>query len=428
MPYRSLTQVLLGIFAALLLLAAVMIYRALPPSHMVLMAGAPTTSYADFAARYVEALRRHGVDLEIRYTGGALANLEAIRDPDNSADLALTITGLASEGDARRLYSLGGVSRGALFIFYRSPQAIDRVSEMQGMRISTGAPGSSINATVRAILEEGGALGDGSRAVQLPEPDAIAALSSGAIDAMFVTGLPNSQAIRKTSQLPGVRLISVSQAGAIAQRDKTLSAVVLPRGYIDLKADLPANDVSLLAASTSLIVHQDLHPALQYLMLEVMKTIHREPDVFQRYGEFPAPQTRDLPLSPYAERFYRNGRRFLFDYLPFWLAALADRAVWIGVPLLALLLPALPLAVPGFYWATGRQLRRRILDLRVLEQEIHANREAARWAQFEQRAENIDLALRSLSVPEGLKGKVFELRGTVELVKRDLNRLAGALT
>ena len=128
MHYRSLTRFLLGIFAALLLLAAVMIYRALPPSDMVLMAGAPTTSYADFAARYVEALRRHGVTLEIRHSGGALANLEAIRDPGNSADLALTITGLASEGDARRLYSLGGVT-GAYF----SPSKV-------GMRPNTWTP------------------------------------------------------------------------------------------------------------------------------------------------------------------------------------------------------------------------------------------------------------------------------------------------
>ena len=78
--------------------------------------------------------------------------------------------------------------------------------------------------------------------------------------------------------------MNVSQAGAIALRDQTLSTVVLPRGYIDLSADLPPADVTMLSVSSSLIVRRDLHPALQYLMLEVAKNTHREPDVFQRYG------------------------------------------------------------------------------------------------------------------------------------------------
>lgn len=421
---RHVPRFLLGAFALVVLLAALMIYRALPPAHLVLLAGAPTTSYADFAARYREQLHRHGVTLEIRSTGGSLANLEAIRDPNTDADLALTVTGLASATDAQQLYSLGGVSRGALWIFYRHDPPIDRVSDMLGMRISTGAPGSSINASVHSILTEGGALVDPAKAIQLSEPDAIAALSTGAIDAMFLTGLPDSQAVRAALQLPGVRLMSVAQASAIAQRDKTITAVVLPRGSVDLKRDIPSSDVTLLAASSSLIARRDLHPALQYLMLEVAKDTHREPDIFQKYGEFPAPQARDLPLSPYAERFYRNGRPFLFDYLPFWLAAFADRAMWIGLPLLALLLPTLPLATQGFYWLVGRQLRRCIRDLRALEREVRDNQESTRTAEYLQRLDVINQSVRSLMVPEALMTKVSELHGVIDRMQRDLNRLA----
>ena len=129
------------------------------------------------------------------------------------------------------------------------------------MRISTGAPGSAINAYVRAVLAQAGALKEPSMAVQLPELDAIAAITGGKIDVMFLAGLPDSQAIRRALSLSGVRLMNVSQAGAIALRDQTLSTVVLPRGYIDLSADLPPADVTMLSVSSSLIVRRDLHPA-----------------------------------------------------------------------------------------------------------------------------------------------------------------------
>ena len=426
MHHRKLLRLILAIFASIMALAALLIYHALPPSHLVLMAGAPTTTYADFAARYQEQLRRHRVTLEIRSTGGSLANLEAMRDPSKGADIALTVTGLTTEGDAKRLASLGGIARGALWIFYRADKPIDRIADLHGMRISTGAPGSAINAYVRAVLAQAGALKEPSMAVQLPELDAIAAITGGKIDVMFLAGLPDSQAIRRALSLSGVRLMNVSQAGAIALRDQTLSTVVLPRGYIDLSADLPPADVTMLSVSSSLIVRRDLHPALQYLMLEVAKNTHREPDVFQRYGEFPAPQPRDLPLSPYAERFYRDGRPFLFDYLPFWVAAFADRAVWIGVPMLAILLPAMQLAAPGFLWLTGRRLRKCIHELRMLEREIHLNRAVSRLADYERRLEAIDQSVRELSVPEGLMSKAFELRGTIDYVKRDLSRMANS--
>jgi len=57
-------------------------------------------------------------------------------------------------------------------------------------------------------------------------------------------------------------------------------------------------------------VRKDLHPALQYLLLEVMREVHWAPGPFNRLGEFPAEQPNDLPLSPTAEAFYRSGPSF----------------------------------------------------------------------------------------------------------------------
>src|SRR5262245_23613498 len=76
---------------------------------------------------------------------------------------------------------------------------------------------------------------------------------------------------------------------------------------ISLTRDIPNSDVDLLAYRNSLLVRKDLHPALQYLLLEAMREVHWAPGPFNRLGEFPDEQPNDLPLSPPAEAFYRSG-------------------------------------------------------------------------------------------------------------------------
>ena len=64
--------------------------------------------------------------------------------------------------------------------------------------------------------------------------------------------------------------------------------MVLWRGLIDLSRDIPNSDVDLLALRNRLLVRKELHPALQYLLLEAMREVHSAPGPFNRFGEFPA--------------------------------------------------------------------------------------------------------------------------------------------
>jgi hypothetical protein len=70
-----------------------------------------------------------------------------------------------------------------------------------------------------------------------------------------------------------------------------LKHVVLWRGLIDLSRDIPNSDVDLLALRNRLLARKELHPALQYLLLQAMREVHSAP----RFGEFPAEQPNDLP-------------------------------------------------------------------------------------------------------------------------------------
>src|SRR5258708_12879188 len=133
--------------------------------------------------------------------------------------------------------------------------------------------------------------------------------------------------------------MGVGQAEAVAKTVPGLKHVVLWRGIISLARDIPNSDVDLLASRNRLRVRKDLHPALQYLLLEAMREVHWAPGPFNRLGEFPGEQPNDLPLSPTAEAFYRSGPSFWQRYTSFWLTSLLTRIVFFVIPVFAALVP-----------------------------------------------------------------------------------------
>jgi len=114
---------------------------------------------------------------------------------------------------------------------------------------------------------------------------------------------------------------------------------VLPAGAANLEKDLPPHDVNLLATKTSLIARGDLHPALQYVLLEMISQAHTRAGIFQKTGEFPAAEALEIPLSPEAKHFYKSGQPLLQRYLPFWLAVLVEQLVVLLIPLIGLTYP-----------------------------------------------------------------------------------------
>jgi hypothetical protein len=62
----------------------------------------------------------------------------------------------------------------------------------------------------------------------------------------------------------------------------------LPRGTIDLALDLPAHDTALLATTANLVVTEDFHPALGFLLLEAATEVHGRAGILHKSGEFRA--------------------------------------------------------------------------------------------------------------------------------------------
>jgi hypothetical protein len=122
----------------------------------------------------------------------------------------------------------------------------------------------------------------------------------------------------------------------------------------------------------SLLVRHDLHPAVQYLLLQAAQDIHSGPGILRRPGQFPAAEPQDVPLSREAHNYYKSGGSFFQRHLPFWLAVIASRLLVVLVPLVGLLYPLLRVLPLVLGFAFERRVNALYAELRRIDARIGA--------------------------------------------------------
>jgi hypothetical protein len=207
------------------------------------------------------------------------------------------------------------------------------------------------------VLKATDALDTSSRLLDPDYAEAINTLIAGEVDVAIVPQ-QDLNSVQHALDVPGIRLMSVAQAEAIAKTVPGLKHVVLWRGLLDLSRDLPNSDVDMLASRNRVLVRKDLHPALQYLLLEAMREVHWPAGPFNRLGEFPAEQPNDLALSPTAQAFYRSGPSMWQRYTSFWLTSLLNRIAFFVIPVVLALIPIIGFALTSFRWLHVRRSER----------------------------------------------------------------------
>jgi len=90
---------------------------------------------------------------------------------------------------------------------------------------------------------------------------ALNALIAGEIDVAIVPELDGNP-LQRALGVPGIRLMSVAQAEAIAKTVPGLKHVVLWRGLISLRRDIPDSDIDLLASRNRMLVRKDTPPRI----------------------------------------------------------------------------------------------------------------------------------------------------------------------
>lgn len=390
-----------------------------PPSRIVITTGGEAGAYYQFAKRYAAILARDGITLEVKSSAGSLQNLERLKNDE--AQIAFVQGGVVPPPDAGEapdasLLSLGSAFYEPVWVFYRGVAPLTRLTDLKGKRIAIGQEGSGVRQLAQQLLAAN-EIEPGEHLVPLSGLKAAEELQQGRIDAAFIIAAENAPVVQVLLRSPGVRVMSFAQASAYQRRFPFLTKLTFPHGVADLVRDFPPEDIKLLAPTANLIIRDDLHPALQSLLLQAASEVHGKTGFFQDAGEFPSYKDQMLPLSPEAARYFKSGPSFLQRYLPFWLAVLVDRLIVMLVPIVALLIPLLKVAPAIYNWRVRSKVFRCYGELKFLEDDLKNHFDAARLEEYRSRLDALDEEASELHVPLGFTDLVYTLREHVNLVR-----------
>jgi TRAP-type uncharacterized transport system substrate-binding protein len=418
---------LLLVLAAIVLLVAGIwwaldLWAPSPPRSVTMATGPEGATYAGVAERYRAILARAGVELRLRPTAGAVENLALLREAGSGVSVGFVVAGTAKESDSETLVSLGTVFYEPLWLFNRGLNAGHGIAGLRGKRIAIGPEGSGTRELALYFLGLIGIDSGSAELLPLTPEESADSLARGEIDVAPILSSWDSPLVHRLLGTPGVELAGFPRADAHLALNPHLSKLVLPAGVADLARNIPPTDVVLVATKGNLVVRRDLHPAIQYLLLDAAEEVHSRPGVFHRPGQFPAAETIDLPLSEYARQFHKSGRPWLQRFLSFRVAILAERLLILLVPLLGIVYP-LAKSLPALYtWAIRRRIFRLYGQLKLIEIEAERAGDEGSSVGLLARLNDLDERVTHLRVTRPHAWLAYTLRHHINLVREKLQK------
>lgn len=404
------------------LVMAFMFMSPAPPMRVTIAGGAQGGAYAAAAEAYAKALRGQGIEVEVQTTAGSVDNLARIKA--KQADIGIVQTGLAADFGADGASSLGAVFYEPLWVFHRAGLPLAELQDIAGRRVAIGPEGSGARALAMLLLSEAGVTPEKYTASPLAGQAAAVALKAGEVDVALVVSGPTTAWIADLIADRNVSLMSMREAHALARRHSYLDEVTLYRGVIDLAAILPGEDITLIAPAAQIVVRDDLHPAIQSLLIETALAEHGGGSWLADPGRFPTPQLSDIPISDEARRYYDNGPSFLRRIFPYSVANFLERAWVLAIPLITLLIPLIRAAPPLYRWRIRRKIYVWYNNLRELEAAGRVATTAEERTEVRAKLADLQHETGNVEVPVSYTDDLYRLRSHIRFVAEIVDKLS----
>ncbi len=396
-----------------------------PPGSLTLGTGAEGGAYFAFGKRYRDILARDHIDLVLRPSSGSVDNLDAVKSGE--ADVVFVQGGVASRPPPKGLTAVVSLFQEPLWIFIRRDSLDNRgvprrLDQLRNYRLAIGDNGSGTQQVVLDLMINNDVGPADATLLQIGGRRAVEAIKAGDVDAAFFVASPEAGIIQELLRAPDLKLISLERAPAYLQNYRFLNAVTLAEGSIDLSANRPDRDITLLAPVASLIARDDLHPALVDILIEAAKEVHQTGDIFTPAQRFPSIDHLDFPLNDEARRYLETGPSFLQRYLPFWGANLLDRMAVLLIPILTLMIPLLRFLPPIVNWNTRRRVCQYYGELIEIETNAREGLTSDEYRVLIKRINKIEKKVTKLQVPTWRMDLLYTLRMHIELVRGKLEQ------
>jgi len=425
MDWKRLAWVLVPALIVLLAVFAFVnrLVEPLPPRRITISTGRENGAYYKFAKEYAKLAAQDGFSVDIVTGAGTVETLKRLTSGQVMAGFVQG--GTAEAAPTEGLLSLGSLYYEPVWLFHRRTKLLRGLGDLRGMSVQIGEEGSGIRPLALRLLRDSGVTAQNSQFLALTTEGAATALEAGRIDAGFFIMAPTIPLVRRLLVSPTVSLWSVRRTLAYTTRYRFLSTVTLAEGVVDLVSNIPAQDVTLLAATATLVVREDVHPVIVRLLLKTAEIVHSRPGLFEAPNAFPSDAFVELPLHDVARRYLRKGPPFFERYLPFWIAVTVERWALLLLPVVGIMLPLVRI-LPSLY---NMQMRRHVTrwyrEVHDLDHKLaHATPDEAKAAG--DRLRDVQTRLADMPPPPaGLMGEYYDLKQHVEwLIARADERAA----
>ena len=437
------------------------------PGKIVMATGNPI--YQALAETYRSDLERNGVTLDLRQNLEGFDTLKALVDPNSNVNAGFVKGGVVGsmqgrlagtkskdwrEGELEKLRSVGRLMYEPIWVFTRGDLPLATLRDLGGKRVLVGTRQSGARRLVLQLLRANGletrttlppgVVPDPARRVTTIEEELTAdasQLKAGTADVAVLISPPDTERMQKLLREPNIRLMNFAdEAMAYVNRFPALGKVVMPTGSVEFSPLIPSADITLLTTTTALVVRKDMDPALVNLLSHAVLNHPRsgfdaagDPILFHKAAEFPTINDPEFQVSKDARLVYKSGELPLILRLvapankrfgiPFSVTAFMSAhgaKLLLFIPVLAVLLPLLR-ALPSVYnWVVRRRLLYWYRQLKLLERRVDSTEAFEHLAQSRAEVERIDAAVRRIRVPLAYSDRVYDLRGHIDLVRKQL--------
>lgn len=406
----------------LLIMLLIYVVRPLPPKTLTIATGQHNSTPDVVGHKYQTYFKKHGVDLKLVSSKGAVENLKLLKE--GKVDAAFSQGGLPLGDDVEQVRSLGAIAYQPLWFFYHGQESNepDLSILLKGRRVSINIEGSSTRGLTLEVLAAQGIDTSSPNLLSMKTPESVAAFQEKKIDGLFLVGGMDSKNIWAVSKVPGVKMYDFKLAEAYSKKFQYLEEVKFPIGGFNFHPVTPAKDIHMIATTLDILITDNLHPALQLLFMEATRDFEQKRASYFTHGKFPTYMDTRIPESDVARRYFKEGSPFLWGYAPYWVASLFDE-VWFYL----LAVGAIVIPLVGFLPSYRKNhavlsMEQCYDELRALEIKIMRAKATAQPldSALLYRIDALRDRVRQLWVPTGNRSAYYDLRAAITIVREDL--------
>lgn len=413
-----------GVFFPLLMTAlvvAVVHADPWPPGKAYLATGQKGSSYFELSQKFAAFFAQHGIELELVETQGLSDGLSGLVSTDSRVNASFMTGGVATPGQYPHMVSLGSLKYSPVWLFYRgsAPRPATALRELLERRIAIGVPGTYSRALLMRMLDlQGIAFNPGKNHFEIPHEEAADRFARGELDAVFIVDGIESATVQRLLKTPDRLIVDFELTDAFLKKMPFLEKVRLPKGSVDLKNVFPAQDITLMTTSVTLVVEKDTHPALQWLYLQAAEHISRDrTEFFSPPDRFPQYLDHAVALSEVGKKYFGSGLPAVFSYLPNTWATLVEGTLGMLVAGLAVSWSLLSRILSWRQFPSGKWLYDDWSALRAIDEQLHKTVSALGVQELIEQLDRLDRQCSETWVDDNVIHQHFALRQTIERVR-----------